>query len=474
MAVKPIIDTVSILQSALESGLGAKYKKLAEALEVKILDGTIEAGAKLPPHRALADRLGITIGTVSRVYAELERMGLVVARVGDGTFVRRRGLERKRDEGFRNFIDEPQQYYDMSRNMHIPGHEIDYLSESLMAFASDPKTLQDLTLYTPDVGLPRYRMAGARWLGHDSFEPQADQVICTNGGQHGLLCALLALLRAGDTIATEQLTYPGLITAARFLGIKILGVDMDEQGIIPAALEELCRSNRISALYCTPTIQNPTTAVLSPQRREELARVCRDNNLLIIEDEAHGVLVEDRPLPLTCHAPERTILISSLSKAVAAGLRVGYLHAPNSLQSRLAASLRATCWMATPLALELATHWIDDGTADRLRRQQVHEISRRKSLVEGLLFGLNYRTHPQSPHFWIEVPEPWRASEIEADLKQKNYLITAAEAFAVGRSAVPQYVRASVSNASSNDQLLSDGFQALARTLKEEAGQFAM
>lgn len=462
------------METALRSGQGAKYQRLAEALELKILDGALEGGAKLPPHRVLADQLDVTIGTVSRAYAELERMGLVVARVGDGTFVRKRGLERKRDEGFRNFIEEPQQYYDMSRNMHIPGYEIEFLAQTLQAFAEDRKTLQDLTLYTPDIGLPRYRAAGAKWLRHPDFEPQPEQVICVNGGQHGLLCALMALLRAGDTIAAEQLTYPGLITAARFLDIKILGVEMDAEGIIPDALEELCRSNKISALYCTPTIQNPTTSVLSVERREALAHICRKHNLLIIEDEAHGVLVDDRPPPLSAFAPERTILISSLSKAVAAGLRVGYLHAPASLVSRLSAALRASCWMATPLTLEIATAWIEDGTADTLRKQQIIEITRRKGLVVPLLAGLRFMTHPLSPHFWIEVPEPWRASEVEADLKRKHYLITTAEAFTVGRGAAPQYIRASVSNASSNDRLLLDGFEALANTLKDNGGEFAM
>jgi DNA-binding transcriptional MocR family regulator len=474
MAVETIIDTVSIMREALCSGQGAKYKRLSDAMERGILDGMIEAGAKLPPHRNLADSLGVTIGTISRAYAELERMGLVVARVGDGTFVRKRGMERKRDEGFRNFIDEPQQYYDMSRNMHIPGHETAYLAQSLRGLASDPKTLQDLTLYTPDIGLPRYRAAGARWLAQSEFVPNPDQIVCVNGGQHGLLCALMALLRAGDTLVTEQLTYPGLIAAARLLGIKLLGIDMDDEGLIPESLDEVCRTNRVSALYCTPTIQNPTTAVLSIERRDAIAQVCREHNLLILEDDAHGVLVENRPAPLSHFAPERTILISSLSKAVAAGLRVGYLHAPAALISRLSAALRATCWMATPLTLELATNWIENGTAQKLLHQQIAEISRRKALVSGLLVGLSYKTHPNSPHFWIEVPEPWRASEIEAELKQKNYLIATAEAFAVGRTAVSQFIRASVCNASSNDQLLYEGFQTLAISLGQSGSRFGL
>ncbi|TXI33013.1 MAG: PLP-dependent aminotransferase family protein [Aquipseudomonas alcaligenes] len=473
MAVKPIIDTVSMLRDALSSGHGAKYKRLAEAMELRILDGSIEGGAKLPPHRSLADRLGVTIGTVSRAYAELERMGLVVARVGDGTFVRQRDLERKRDIGFSNFVEERPEQFDMSRNMHIPGAETSLLAQSLLELARNPQTLAEMTLYTPDAGLPRYRQAGARWLAHGDFRPQAEQVLCVNGGQHGLLCTLMALLRAGDTLVTEQLTYPGLISAARMLGIKLLGAAMDEEGLIPAALDELCRQHRISALYCTPTLQNPTTGVLSVARREALVAVCREHNLLIIEDEAHAVLVEDRPPPLSFYAPERSVLIGSLSKAVAAGLRVGYLHAPVPLISRIAAALRGSCWMATPLAMELASGWIESGVAEKLLRQQIIEIGRRKQLVEGLLEGLSYRTHPQCPHFWIEVPEPWRASDVEAELKLKNYLVATAEAFAVGRAAVPQFVRASVSNASHDDALLLQGFQALSNSLRQGSAPFA-
>lgn len=473
MAVKPIIDTVSMLRDALSSGHGAKYKRLAEVMERRILDGSIEGGAKLPPHRSLADRLGVTIGTVSRAYAELERMGLVVARVGDGTFVRQRDLERKRDIGFSNFVEERPEQFDMSRNMHIPGAETSLLAQSLLELARNPQTLAEMTLYTPDAGLPRHRQAGARWLAHGDFRPQAEQVLCVNGGQHGLLCTLMALLRAGDTLITEQLTYPGLISAARMLGIKLLGAAMDEEGLIPAALDELCRQHRISALYCTPTLQNPTTGVLSVARREALVAVCREHNLLIIEDEAHAVLVEDRPPPLSFYAPERSVLIGSLSKAVAAGLRVGYLHAPVPLISRIAAALRGSCWMATPLAMELASGWIESGVAEKLLRQQIIEIGRRKQLVEGLLEGLSYRTHPQCPHFWIEVPEPWRASDVEAELKLKNYLVATAEAFAVGRAAVPQFVRASVSNASHDDVLLLQGFQALSNSLRQGSDPFA-
>jgi DNA-binding transcriptional MocR family regulator len=467
MTVKASIAMVSILRDGLANGVGVKYKRLADAVEKAIAEGVIEPGSKLPPHRLLADSLGVTIGTISRAYGELERVGLVVARVGDGTYVRQRGMERARDGGFRNVSEAPQVFFDMSRNQPIPGQEALLLSQSLQTLALDPQALRHLSGYTADAGLPRHRAAGAHWLRHQAFEPNAEQIVCVNGGQHGLLCALMALLKAGDTVVTEHLTYPGLISVARMLGIKLIGVAMDDEGLMPDALEDVCRNHRVSALYCTPTIQNPTAAVMSVPRREAIAEVCRQHNLLIFEDEAHAVLAQQRPLPLSHFALERSVLIGSLSKAVSAGLRVGYLHAPLPLIGRLSAAVRGTCWMASPLTLEVATQWIENGVAEQLSGQQIVEISRRKSLVAGLLDGFVYKTHSRSPHFWIEVPEPWRASQIAAELKEKNYLVATAEAFAVGHGAVPQFIRASVCNSAGDDRLLLRGFEALAGALAE-------
>jgi DNA-binding transcriptional MocR family regulator len=458
---------VSILRDGLSNGLGVKYKRLANGVAQAIKEGVIEAGGKLPPHRLLADSLGVTIGTISRAYGELERVGLVVARVGDGTYVRQRGMDREQDKGFRNVSDEPSTCLDMSRNQPMPGQEAEFMRQSLLDLANEPGVLQQLSGYTAEAGMARHRVAGAVWLSHGEFVPHADQVLCVNGGQHGLLCALMGLLKAGDTLVTEHLSYPGLISVARQLGIKLLGAAMDDEGLLPSALEDICRQHRVSALYCTPTIQNPSAAVMSVPRREAIADICRQHNLLIIEDEAHAVLDRQRPLPLSHFAPERSILIGSLSKAVSAGLRVGYLHAPQALIGRIGSAIRSTCWMANPLSMEIASLWIENGLAARLLDEQISEIGRRKALVSPVLAGLNYNTHAFSPHFWVEVPELWRASQIAAELKENNYLVATAEAFAVGHAAVPQFIRVSVCNAVGDDRLLLGGFAALARALTE-------
>ncbi|MGY2226120.1 PLP-dependent aminotransferase family protein [Pseudomonas gingeri] len=468
MTVKNYNDMVPMLRAGLLDGQGLKYKRISDVIERGIEEGVIAPGTKLPPHRRLSDQLGVTVATVSRAYGELERLGRVVARIGDGTFVRDRAREQQRDRGFRHPGEGVHAYFDMSRNTHIPGAEAECFARSLQALASDPQVLAALANYAPEVGFERHRQAGARWLSHGGFVASAQQVVCVNGGQHGLLSAMLGLLKSGDTLVTENLSYPGLISAARLLGIRLIGVEMDAEGLLPQAVEEACRGHRISALYCTPTLQNPIASVQSFERRQALVEVCRRHNLLIIEDETHGVLVQDRPEPLSFFAPERTILIGSLSKAVAAGLRVGYVHGPQALIARLAGGLRASCWMATPLMHELAAQWIEDGDAQALLARQVVEISRRKALVEGLLAGLEYRTHANSPHFWISVPQSLRASEVESALKERGYLIATAELFAVGHGAAAQCVRASVCNTTGDDRQLQAGFAALAQVLEQD------
>ncbi|PXW39012.1 GntR family transcriptional regulator [Klebsiella oxytoca] len=466
MAVKGNIDTVSIIKTFISNGSGVKYKLLAQGIEAAIRDGSIAHGTKLPPHRILADKIGVTAGTVSRAYGELERMGLVVARTGDGTFVRERNQRRPQDAGFRNFVDFTDIQNDMSRNMHISGGEAEILALSLRQLSDDYACLQELMCYTPEEGLLRHRQSGAKWLSYREFQVSSQQIICVNGSQHGLFVVLVALLRSGDTLVTEHLTYPGLISAARHLGIRVVGLDMDEEGLLPESLKEVCRKNRITALYCTPTLQNPTTAVMSKARRLNIARICRENNLIVIEDETHAVLLPLRPVPISHFVPERGVLIGGMSKSVAAGLRVGYISAPVTMISRISAAVRNSCWMATPLMLELASRWIENGTAQVMVMQQSEEISRRQSIVTGLLQSLHYRTHPCSPHFWIEIPAPWHADEIERRLREQGHLVSTAERFSVGRGTLTEYLRISVSNSPDSDQALHAGVIAVVEVLQ--------
>lgn len=465
MGVNGLIDMVAIAKTALESGSKPRYRALANGIAEGILRGRIGHGQKLMPHRILADKLGVTPGTVSKAYGEVERMGLVSSRVGDGTYVRFPGSEPAK--GFENAPSAPDNL-DLSRNTHIQGDEVRRLSETLLRMGQDTALVRQLLEYAPPAGASHQRQAGMRWLRFSGYDATSDAVLVTNGAQHALLCTLMACLRAGDTVATEHLSYPGLIDAARYLNLRLTGIEIDDEGLIPAAFAEACEQRPIKALYCTPTLQNPTAATLTEARRREIALLCRRYGVLIIEDDAHGCLADMRPPALASFAPDQTVLISSLTKAVGAGLRSGYLAAPPALATKIGGALRASCWMASPLAAEIGAQWVLDGTAEALRTQQRRETQRRKELVAPLLDGFRVRSADGCCHFWISLPEPWRATDLTLELERKRILVKAAESFAVGGLAVPQCLRTSISSTLDEASLI-EAFRYLGKVIREGA-----
>src|SRR6185437_2096122 len=128
------------------------------------------------------------------------------------------------------------------------------------------------------------------WLRARVPKAQTQRLIIYPGNQAAIFNVLLSLTSPGDVVLTEALTYPGIKAAAAKLGVRLVGVTMDEQGILPDALGSACRQHRPKAVYLVPTMQNPTTVTLSPSRRKAVAEIIRKAGTLLIEDDAYGVL----------------------------------------------------------------------------------------------------------------------------------------------------------------------------------------
>ena len=176
-------------------------------------------------------------------------------------------------------------------------------------------------------------------------------------------------------------------------------------------------------------------------RREEVAAVARAHGLAVIEDDIHALLAPQRPLPIAAFAPERTYYLTSVSKTLAPGLRVGYILGPPGDAARLAAGVRATTYGAAPLAVEVVTTWIRDGTADALLEARRAEAAARQALAAEVLAGADYDAHPVGYHLWLHLPEPWRSESFAAQTARRGVTVTPAEAFVVGRGAAPHAVR---------------------------------
>ncbi len=443
---------------------GPRYIAIADAMADAIKTGELNDGDRLPTHRALADKVGVTVGTITRAYTEAERRGFLNARVGRGTFI---ATQHTQGQRFRIPGEAEPNAVDLRLNLPVAKDRADVLSTAMAELAADPKQMNRLLGYQPDIGLPEHREQAVHWLKQTGLHCNADQIAITNGGQHGIMLTLLALTRPGDMILSEAMTYPGFMAVTHQLHLRPQPVAMDDEGVIPAAFEDACKQFSPRVLYCTPTLQNPTTATMSESRREALADVARRYNVWIIEDSVNSNLLEDAPAPLAEIAPDRVIHINSASKTLAAGLRVGWLISPADLQQQIANALRASCWMTSPLLAEISSRWISSGLAQTLLEQQKQELVLRNQLLDKYLGGYGLRSNPYSLHAWLELTELWRSSEFIAAADQKNVKVTGEDNFIVAQFRAPQAIRLSSSSAWSASHL-EKGLKVLAKLLKEE------
>ena len=288
-------------------------------------------------------------------------------------------------------------------------------------------------------GLARRRQAGAAWLGLTGAAATPDRIVVTAGGQPCLSTILGAYANPGDVIATEALTYPGLKAACQLRQVRLEGIAVDAEGVLPDAFAAACRQWPIRMLYLTPNLSNPLAGTLSVERRRAIVETARRHDVLIVEDDVYGFLI-DRPAPFAALAPERTFLVTSLSKSAAPGLRIGYILAPADRVDRLALAVRSTIWMVPPLMVEIATRWIASGFAERLAASKRREAAQRQILARRIL-GPAVLGDPNAYHLWLPLDERWRASEFVTEARRLGIAVTGANAFTVGRIAPMNGVR---------------------------------
>ena len=416
---------------------GPRYRAIAEALACDVREGRLKPGDRLPTHRDLAWHLKVTVGTVSRAYAEAERRGLIAGEVGRGTFIR--GSEPPAPSTLPpERGPEPQKLLNLAQNHPMPGEEVPLFAQTLREIADGPG-LARLLEYQNHTGLPPAREAGAAWLGLAGVGAPPDRILVTAGGQHCLATILGAYANPGDVVATEALTYPGLKAACQMRQVRLEGIAVDAEGILPDAFAAACRQWPIRMLYLTPNVSNPLAGTLSLGRRQAIVETARRHDVLIVEDDVYGFLI-DRPPPFAALAPERTFLVNSLSKSAAPGLRIGYILAPAERIDRLALAVRSTIWMVPPLMVEIATRWINSGIALRLANAKRQEAAQRQIMARGIL-GSAVMGNPNAYHLWLPLDERWRASEFVTEARRLNIAVTGANAFTVGRIAPMNGIR---------------------------------
>lgn len=401
-----------------------------------IRSGRLASGTRLPTHRQLAATEGLALVTASRVYAELEGMGLVSGEPGRGTFVRETALPPGQG------IDQQAVAADMVdltfNYPAVPG-QADLLRHALRQLAS-AGDLESLLRYQPHGGRPHERSVVARHLRRRGLTVGADQVLIVNGAQHGLAVTVMATLQPGDVVAVDSLTYPGFKVLADTLHLELAPLPAAGAATDLDALAQLCSTRRVRAIYTMPTLHNPMGWVSTTHHRQQLVAIARRYGLLIMEDAAYAFLVDEPPPPLAALAPEATIYVSGLSKSVSTGLRIGFVSAPASLVSSIERVIRATTWNTPAVMTAIACQWLQDGTVARLETHKRDDAWLRQTLARDVLSELKPVGHRSSYFLWLPLPEDVRADLVATALAAKHVSVSTAEPFATS-SHVPHAIR---------------------------------
>ena len=404
----------------------ARYLQLADAIAAGIADGTLHDGSRLPPQRKLADRLGVDFTTVSRGYVEARQRGLVDSHVGRGTFViGRKVTDHKR---------EPRRQADVDLTMNLPPEPQDavLLARMESGMQTVSANLIDLLRYQSSTGGQIDKEAASTWLSLRGLVPSLDRIAVTPGAHPTMLAILMGLAKPGDTVLCEDVTYAGFRGIAGQLGLCLIGLPGDKEGIDTDALEAAIRIHAPKALYLNPTLQNPTTRTISLARREKIAESITAHRLPLIEDDAYGFIPPNPPAPLASFAPDLVWHIGGLAKCIGAGLRLAYTVAPNSHKAReLAHRLKIVSVMPSPLMMALATRWITDGTADSIRRFVREETLARQAIAAQTLKHSTYESEPHAFNAWLQLPAGLSRADVIGRMAGTGVGIMPADAFTV-------------------------------------------
>lgn len=377
---------------------GPRYLAFVRSLEADIASGRVKPGMRLLPQRDMAQRLGLSVGTVSKAYAEAEQRGLISGEVGRGTFVQRRRPEQRIALGTSDTT--------INLALNVPPYtgEDDAISAELTEILAAGE-MGSLLGYLPHQGLRRHREAIVSWLASLGVPAETDQIFITHGGQHALSIAVGMISLPGDIVLTETFTYSGMLALSVQNNYRLHGVATDSEGLLPDSLDRAFTETGARVVYCMPTLQTPTGAVMSLERRQQIADIVRKHDAFLVEDDAYAYLLSPPLPPIAVLIPERSFYVLSFAKCLAPGLRIAAMIAPDSFRDRSINAVRATGWMAVPLMAEVVARLINNGGMARQTRLKREKAVTRNAIVRRVLKEwLPPSTNAPGFHIWLPLP----------------------------------------------------------------------
>jgi DNA-binding transcriptional MocR family regulator len=412
------------------------YRQIVRHIRERILDGQLPSGYHLPPERQLAVALSVTRATVKTAYDELKSEGLIDARVGRGTVVAA-AKHPLPEPGFRHSVAWSHYFRDdrlrppdpLVRDLldvslrpgaislaiglpspaHVPlGLFVRTVSELAVSAGSQ------ILLQAPTEGHLALRTALSEWLSQRGIRSSSEEVLILSGSQQGLHLTTRVFLNPGDTVIVEAPTYFGALEAFRRAGVHLISVPVDEQGMQVETLAALLRHQRPKLIYVQPTFQNPSSTVMSFERRLDLMRLITTYRIPVLEDDTYSELrYEGKPI-LSLKAMDTSGLVMCLgtfSKLLFPGLRLGWLTADREVIQQFALAKQTEDLHSSTLAQWVAERMISSGALDahvaEMRnvyrdKRDVMEHALRQNPIE----GLTYQVPQGGFYFWCEIKHP--------------------------------------------------------------------
>jgi GntR family transcriptional regulator/MocR family aminotransferase len=474
------------------------YKQIQQHIAALIQQGTLPPRTRLPATRQLAADLGVNRITVSSAYAELEASGLAYAQTGRGTFVSvtpdmrptappepehgalplwQQALSSRAlpsaDGQWDGLMERAQEPDVISFAGGVPDLSTfpveDFRKAMQVVFKRDGQAAMD---YGQVQGYPPLRDAIARFLGEQGIAVTPNEIFIASGSQQALSLVAMSLLRPGDTVVVESPTYANAIQLFKWLDVRLLSVPIDEKGLRVDLLEHLLQHHRPRLLYTIPTFQNPTGTTMNGRRRRQLLAQAERSGLPIIEDDYVGDLRYDGPREPSLKALDgrgNVIHISTFSKTLMPGPRVGFVLASGPLLKRLIALKRQTDLGTSALIQRALEVYIGEGRW-RAHTRRVCRVyrARRDAMVDAMIQHLPREakwTAPRGGFFvWVRLPAWISITDLYLAAIEHRVVFAPGPLFFPGTPAYPSF---RLSFSQQTPERICEGIERLGRALKE-------
>ena len=445
-----------------------KSGKLYEEIVAQIENGTMALGTRLPTHRDLARRERVSLSVVNRVYSELKRKGLAKASGRRGTvLVSKASPPSSASHRPAAQSGQGSDIIDLSHNYAA----LPELNNAIkLAFKSAVGDYFDDTIHGKIESL--VTDIGGRWLSLLSIKPKDLNILGCWGGQHGILACLLAFSGLDQQIAVSPFTYTGLKLAASVLGIKIVSVPADRDGILPAALEQTARQQSIKAVYLMPSFHNPLGTTMPAIRRQKLAEVCSKNEIFVIEDDPHRYLIQ-RSIPSFLELiPDRCAHVTTMSKVLGPTMRLGFIATSPRNSLRLQSAIRSANWALPILEAKVMAAALDQFLPSSIVKLREH-ARKRQTIARKIFKNHEIIGSLAAPHFCLKLGRNWKSSQLSSVSLECGFKISAGTLYATDKAAETEldFIRVSLMSEPSEARLV-EGLRRLRELIETSPAAF--